>query len=137
MRGLAMRKINNAWIIDDDKILSYVLQRMMGSADFCENIEIFQNGKEAINQLSNVTKDSNALPDIILLDLNMPVMDGWQFLDEFEKFQLEKKIKLYIVSSSIDIQDHNKAKNYKTVSDFLIKPIGKKQIEQMLESYDQ
>jgi CheY-like chemotaxis protein len=132
-----MRKINNAWIIDDDKILSYVLQRMMGSADFCQNIEIFQNGKEAINQLFSIKKTPEALPDIILLDLNMPVMDGWQFLDEFEKIPLDKKITLYIVSSSIDIQDHTKAKKYKTVSDFLIKPIGKKQIEQMIQSYNQ
>ena len=130
-----MRKINNAWIIDDDKILTYVLQRIMGSVDSFENIEIFQNGKEAINQLSAAKKNPEALPDIILLDLNMPVMDGWQFLDEFEKINLDKKISLYIVSSSIDVHDHNKAKNYKTVSDFLIKPIGKKQIEQMIESY--
>ena len=132
-----MRKINNAWIIDDDKILTYVLQRIMGSVDSFENIEIFQNGKEAINQLCAFKKDRDSLPDIILLDLNMPIMDGWQFLDEFEKIEVDKKIILYIVSSSIDIQDHNKAKNYKTVADFLIKPIGKKQIEQMIESYQQ
>lgn len=132
-----MRKINNAWIIDDDKILTYVLQRIMGSVYSFENIEIFQNGKDAINHLSALKKDPESLPDLILLDLNMPVMDGWQFLDEFEKIKLDKKITLYIVSSSIDIQDHNKAKNYKTVSDFLIKPIGKKQIEQMIESYQE
>lgn len=132
-----MRKINNAWIIDDDKILTYVLQRIMGSVDSIENIEIFQNGKEAINELLIVKKNPESLPDIILLDLNMPIMDGWQFLDEFEKIKLDKKITLYIVSSSIDVQDHNKAKSYKTVSDFLIKPIGKKQIEQMVESYQQ
>ena len=132
-----MRKINNAWIIDDDKILTYVLQRIMGSVDSFENIEIFQNGKEAINQLSAVKKDPDSLPDIILLDLNMPIMDGWQFLDEFEKLEVDKKITLYIVSSSIDAHDHKKAKNYKTVADFLIKPIGKKQIEQMIETYQQ
>ncbi len=132
-----MRKINNAWIIDDDKILTYVLQRIMGSVDSFENIEIFQNGKEAINHLSALKKDPDSLPDLILLDINMPVMDGWQFLDEFEKIHLDKKINLYIVSSSIDIQDHNKAKKYKTVSDFLIKPIGKKQIEQMIAHYQQ
>ncbi|WP_337041122.1 response regulator [Emticicia sp. 17c] len=132
-----MRKINNAWIIDDDKILSYVLQRMMGSVDFCDNVEIFQNGKEAINHLSAIQQNPESLPDVILLDLNMPIMDGWQFLDEFEKIKLDKKVTLYIVSSSIDIQDHNKAKDYKTVSDFLIKPIGKKQIEQMIHSYNQ
>jgi CheY-like chemotaxis protein len=130
-----MRKINNAWIIDDDKILTYVLQRIMGSVDSIENIEIFQNGKEAINQLSIIKKNPESLPDIILLDLNMPIMDGWQFLDEFEKINIDKKITLYIVSSSIDVQDHNKAKSYKAVADFLIKPIGKKQIEQMVESY--
>ncbi|RYU96140.1 response regulator [Emticicia agri] len=130
-----MNKINTAWIIDDDKILTYVLQRIMGTVDSFANIEIFPNGKEAINQLAVARKNPESLPDIILLDLNMPVMDGWQFLDEFEKINLDKKISLYIVSSSIDTHDHNKAKKYKTVADFLIKPIGKKQIEQMVESH--
>lgn len=136
MTAYTNRKINNAWIIDDDKILSYVLQRIMGSLNFSEKIEVFENGQEAINQLADIKLNPDSLPDVILLDLNMPVMDGWQFLDEFEKIHLDKKITLYIVSSSIDARDHKKAKSYKTVSDFLIKPIGKKQIEQMIESYN-
>ncbi|PLK43870.1 response regulator [Emticicia sp. TH156] len=128
-------KINNVWIIDDDKILTYVLKRMLASINVFENIEIFQNGKEAFNQLTKVLTERELLPDIILLDLNMPVMDGWQFLDEFERLDLDKKITLYIVSSSIDTQDHEKAANYTVVSDFLVKPIGKKQIEQLVADY--
>ncbi|UTA70129.1 response regulator [Emticicia sp. 21SJ11W-3] len=128
-------KINNVWIIDDDKILTYVLKRMLASINVFENIEIFQNGKEAFNQLTKALTERELLPDIILLDLNMPVMDGWQFLDEFERLDLNKKITLYIVSSSIDTQDHEKAANYTVVSDFLVKPIGKKQIEQLVTDY--
>ncbi|WP_259016467.1 response regulator [Emticicia fluvialis] len=128
-------KINNVWIIDDDKILTYVLKRMLASINVFENIEIFQNGKEAFNQLTKALTERELLPDIILLDLNMPVMDGWQFLDEFERLDFNKKITLYIVSSSIDTQDHEKAANYTVVSDFLVKPIGKKQIEQLVADY--
>jgi len=129
-------KINKIWIVDDDKILTYVLKRMLASVNSFENIEIFQNGKDAFNQLSEAIHNQELLPDIILLDLNMPVMDGWQFLDEFEKIDFNRKITLYIVSSSIDSHDHDKAKNYNAVTDFLVKPIGKKQIEQMVEAFN-
>ncbi len=135
MQAKSDMKINNVWIIDDDKILTYVLKRMLASINVFENIEIFQNGKEAFNQLTKALTERELLPDIILLDLNMPVMDGWQFLDEFERLDFNKKITLYIVSSSIDTQDHEKAANYTVVSDFLVKPIGKKQIEQLVADY--
>lgn len=128
-------KIHKIWIVDDDKILTYVLKRMLESVNSFENIEVYHNGKEAYDELIKGRNSPELLPDIILLDLNMPVMDGWQFLDVFETMTFNKKIILYIVSSSIDSNDHLSAKNYKAVSDFLVKPIGKKQIEQMVESF--
>ena len=131
-----MNKINTAWIIDDDKILTFILQKIMSSVNFSTNIEVFQNGEDAIQHLYSISQNSEALPDVILLDLNMPIMDGWQFLDEYKKIKLNKKIPIHIVSSSIDPHDHNKAKDYTVVTDFYTKPIGKKQLELIIESYN-
>ncbi|KJD33496.1 transcriptional regulator [Tamlana nanhaiensis] len=120
-----MKKIDIACIIDDDPIFVYGVKKLMKFANFCESFMIFNNGEEAINNLKPIleSESSKDMPDIILLDLNMPIMDGWQFLDEFTKIDAHKQITIYIVSSSIDPQDKNKLKNYETVSKFIIKPI--------------
>lgn len=80
-----------------------------------------------------ISATSSSLPSVILLDLNMPILDGWQFLDEFTKFKPAKKITIYIVSSSIDQNDHQKAANYSGVSKFYVKPITKQHLTTMLE----
>ncbi|PLB17916.1 MAG: Two-component response regulator [Flavobacteriaceae bacterium FS1-H7996/R] len=76
-----------------------------------------------------------ALPDVILLDLNMPVMDGWEFLEEFIslKPKLEKKIPIYIVSSSNDPADIMKAKSISEVTDFIIKPVTEAKFVEMIQ----
>jgi CheY-like chemotaxis protein len=83
--------------------------------------------------LSNLTEDK--LPEIIFLDLNMPVMDGWEFLGEFVKIKnnFDKKISLYVVSSSIDPRDLERAKSFNLVTDYLIKPIELKKFEKIFD----
>jgi CheY-like chemotaxis protein len=127
-----MRKLDIACIIDDDKIFTYVLSKQMKVVDFCENLLVFHNGLEAIKYLKPILESPEVLPDVILLDLNMPVMDGWQFLDEFIKFKVSKKITVYIVSSSIDVADHAKAATYKAISNFYIKPISRDDLAQIM-----
>ena len=85
----------------------------------------FYNGKEAIDFLIN-PENQNQLPDIIFLDINMPVMDGWGFMESFVKIkpQLGKKITIYMVSSSINQDDINRAKGISDVTDYVIKPIS-------------
>ncbi|KJD35832.1 transcriptional regulator [Tamlana sedimentorum] len=118
-----MKKIDIACIIDDDPIFVYGLKKLMKIANFCESFMIFNNGEEAINNLTPILESGKNMPSVILLDLNMPIMDGWQFLDEFIKIESHKKITIYIVSSSIDPKDKNRLKNYQSVSKFIIKPV--------------
>jgi len=98
---------------------------------------IFKNGLEALEYfkiiLTNMSEEK--LPDIIFLDLNMPVMDGWEFLGEFIKIknQFDKKITLYVVSSSIDPRDLERAKSFNLVTDYLIKPIELKKFEKIFD----
>jgi len=95
----------------------------------CENILVFKNGKEAIEFF----KDSESLPDLILLDLNMPIMNGWEFLEEFNPInkELGKEPSLYVVSSSIDPVDSEKAKSIECVRDYISKPISMQSFEQI------
>ena len=84
------------------------------------------NGKEALNTLKSTIGEIDLLPDIILLDINMPVMDGWEFMEEIKmiKSKISKKIIIYIVSSSIAIEDKNKSKTFADIIGYIPKPIS-------------
>ena len=122
-----------ACIIDDDEIFIYGLKRMMQVANFCESIMIYKDGQEALDSLKDVIENEEKLPDVILLDLNMPILDGWQFLDEFVKIKLENKIVIYIVSSSVDPADVLRAQEYSAVSNYIVKPITMEVLQEILQ----
>jgi CheY-like chemotaxis protein len=127
-----MKKLDIACIIDDDAMFTYLLSKQMRLVDFCDTILIFNDGHEALKYLRPIIETPETLPSVILLDINMPVLDGWQFLDEFSKFNIQKKITVYIVSSSVDQADQIKAGSYKEVSNFYVKPITKAHLINML-----
>lgn len=127
-----MPKPDIACIIDDDPTFTYVVSKQMKLLDFSENILAFSNGVEALEYLQTNLSSPDKLPSVILLDLNMPVLDGWQFLDEFTKFAFGKKIAVFIASSSIDQADHARARTYKEVSRFYVKPVTKDNLLEIL-----
>ncbi|MDT0650736.1 response regulator [Autumnicola edwardsiae] len=128
-----MKKIDLACIIDDDPIFVFGAKKIMQFADFCNSFMVYHNGEEAINGLKSIILAKEKLPDIILLDLNMPIMDGWQFLDEFTQIPTEHEITIYIVTSSIDPEDINRAKSYNRVTNYLVKPISIEGLRKILE----
>jgi len=112
-------------VIDDDKIYVYGLKKLINIKQLCSNLIEFPNGKEAIDFLAN-PENIDSLPDIIFLDINMPVMDGWDFMENYAKIKphLGKKIIVYMVSSSINDEDIRRAKNISDISDYVIKPVN-------------
>lgn len=131
------KELKIACIVDDDPIFTRVLEKQMKAVNFAESILIFPNGLDALNHLQSVWENPEQLPCVILLDLNMPILDGWQFLNEFSKLTLAKNIIVYIVSSSIDKIDHEKALSYQAVSRFCIKPVSKEQLEEILNEVNE
>ncbi len=127
-----MKKIDIACIIDDDPIFVFGAKKIMQYADFCTAFMIFHNGSEALINLKSIISAGDQLPDIILLDLNMPVMDGWQFLEEFTKIKTAKKITIYIITSSVDPADVLKAKQYDNVNNYIVKPITLETLRELL-----
>ncbi len=122
---IIQNKVKRACIIDDDSIFIYGIKRIMNEIDFCDEIIVYENGESALNELGSLVLEGMRLPDVILLDLDMPVMDGWVFLDEFVKIpnHNQDQLSLYILSSSIHPGDIEKAKNYPIVDDFISKPV--------------
>lgn len=114
------------WVIDDDIIYQTIINKLIQKSGVFSTHSSFMNGKEAINSLNNSLEDNSHLPDIILLDINMPVMDGWEFMEEIKKIKskIGKHIQIYIVSSSIAIEDKNKSKTFGDIIGYIPKPVS-------------
>ena len=116
-------------LIDDNEIDNLINQKMIEAASITENIYTHPGAKSAIEFLKNMEKMEVAdkvLPDIIFLDIDMPLMDGFQFLDEFEKLALatKTKCKIIMLTSSINPQDFSRSKKYTNVRLYLNKPLS-------------
>ncbi|MUU78527.1 response regulator [Winogradskyella endarachnes] len=127
------KKIKLACIIDDDKIYVNLVRRIIETKKLCDHLLIFKDGKEGIDYFETLLQnfDKEQLPEVILLDLNMPVMDGWEFLERFTKIKnkFNSPITLYVVSSSINAIDIEKAKSLSSVQNYLIKPVKIDELE--------
>lgn len=126
-----MMKIKTACIIDDDEIYVWTVQRLIDISKICENVMVFHNGEEAINSLKPLLESGENAPEVILLDINMPIMDGWDFLEEFVKIKCKKKTTLYMISSSNNEEDIQRAKEIEVVNDFIVKPLSMEKIKEI------
>lgn len=131
-----MTVLKQLTLVDDDDVFVFLTTRMLEKYKLVDLIKIFDNGYDALVFIKENLGNIEALPDIILLDLSMPIMDGWQFLDEFVKInsKIGKKITIYICSSSISPDDVNRAKVINAVSDFIIKPMTKEKLVDMIKN---
>jgi CheY-like chemotaxis protein len=118
-----MHKMGLIYIIDDDDIFVFVVRKLLLKSNHFDEVINIGNGLEAIDLLIYEYETNKKLPEIIFLDLNMPVLDGWQFLDQVEKLPFKELLRIYIISSSIDVKEIEKAKTYSTVKSFVSKPI--------------
>ncbi|WP_405412223.1 response regulator [Maribacter sp. Asnod1-A12] len=131
-----MKKVKLCCIIDDDPIFVYGTKRIIKEIDFSESIIVYNNGQDALDGLMQACIANEPLPDVIFLDLNMPILNGWEFLDEFKecKSKRSEKIIIYIISSSVDPRDLEKVKDYEQVDTYILKPITPDDLTKILIS---
>ena len=122
-----MSKFKDVFVIDDDKVFHFIIKKLFSKNNIDISPSFYFNGLEAIEEIKKKINSGNTLPDLILLDINMPIMDGWQFLDEFRKTRIVtqgERTTIYLVSSSDSISDINKAKEYQDqIKDYFFKPM--------------
>ena len=135
-------KIKEVYLVDDDAIVRMVAGKILKNIEFKNPITGFENGKSAIDLIAqrevNNEYEYTGEQILLLLDINMPVMDAWSFLDEFQKFDSEIKsyFLISIITSSIDTSDKTRAFSYPEVSDYITKPLTGKHILEFLKKHN-
>jgi CheY-like chemotaxis protein len=126
---MAGKKYRAVMLIDDNEIDNLINQKMIEAASVADSIYTHTGAKSAIEFLRNMEQlevAEQVLPDVIFLDIDMPLMDGFQFLDEFEKLSktVKNKCRIVMLTSSINPQDFNRSKKYENVKLYLNKPLS-------------
>ncbi|WP_324024337.1 response regulator [Maribacter sp. BPC-D8] len=130
-----MNNVLKTCIVDDDSIYRFTMVKALESTKLPMEIMAFSDGEEAIDfMLDNLDQDS-VFPDVIFLDIDMPIMDGFQFMEEYIKIKprVGKKITIYMVSSSLDPVDIERAKKISAISDYIVKPISLNRLKTIIE----
>ncbi|WP_153798504.1 response regulator [Foetidibacter luteolus] len=130
-----MANFKNVLLIEDDPITVLVCERIAKLAGFAEEFHSAANGLEAIEYIQKKGADGQCLPELIFLDINMPVMNGWEFLENFDIVRpLFSKVPfIYILSSTVDPEDQRKALSYPLVKNFISKPLTKNHLVEIAE----
>ena len=113
-------------IIDDDRVFQKITWMKITRKKYARKVLMFSDGDQAIRFIEGNADNLDELPDIILLDLNMPVMDGWDFMNAFVKIRprIGKKITIFVATSSVNPEDQRRATEVSAVTDYVIKPIS-------------
>jgi len=111
-------------LVDDMEIFTFIMKKLITNVNPLHEVHDFTDGNQALNQIEELN------PDIIFLDLNMPLINGWEFLNKMKERQLSNKV--YILTSSTSATDLQRSADYENVIHFLIKPLNKNQIAEIL-----
>lgn len=128
-----MSNFTTVLLVEDDPITIMVCDRIIKMSAFANNVISCENGQTAIEYLNDVKSTNKAIPEVIFLDINMPVMNGWDFLEEFENIKnaFNPLPRIFILSSTVDPEDYKKAKTFNSVEDFISKPLSKEFLEKI------
>lgn len=121
------------YLLDDDEIFQFIVTKLLQKKGWPIKLISFPNGEEALKTLQQYSAHPRMIPDLILLDINMPLMNGWDFLEAFKiiKNTLQKKVPIFMISSSINANDIERAQSYQEVVHYISKPINENKLEQL------
>lgn len=127
-------KFNNVFVVDDDKVHHFIIRKLLENNHIDVSPSFYENGFDALNDLKSKLENGENPPDLILLDINMPVLDGWQFLEEFRELRntISSEITIHIISSSDSIIDMQRAEAFKDeVIKYHVKPMTNESIKEI------
>jgi CheY-like chemotaxis protein len=132
-----MGKLKNVLLIDDSESDNFYHARKIKKMGITDNIHICYSGEEALDYLKSELEGIHPQPTLIFLDINMPGMNGWEFLEEYEQLEVSQKgeVVLTMLSNSIDERDRERSQQYKSVHGFYSKPLNEEYLANILQTY--
>ena len=124
-----MKKIEHAYLIDDNEFVLMISEKIILNHTAFEKITSFTNGLLALNTIIETIKNKGQLPTVIFLDLSMPAMNGWEFLDAISVIIEAKEIAVYLFTNSKDGEDIKKATTYFQVKGFISKSLATDELD--------
>jgi CheY-like chemotaxis protein len=130
-------QLNCILLIDDDEPTNFLNRLTLEQAGCTRNIRVAQSGQEALDYLREIPAGTELRPDLIFLDINMPAMDGWEFLERYRSLPPERKadIVLIMLTTSLNPDDELRVQTIPEVSGFENKPLSQQRLEQLLKKY--
>jgi CheY-like chemotaxis protein len=132
------RKLNCVLLIDDDEPTNFLNRIIIESSGCAEEIKTAQSGREALEYLMQTNSDQTfPCPDLIFLDINMPAMNGWEFLERYRQLDSERKGKVMIVmlTTSLFPEDKLRSKEIPEISAFENKPLTEEKLDKILKIF--
>ena len=125
-------------LVDDDEATNFIHQRVIGQMNFAKNIVVRESGIDALRFLTTLTNGQYPKPDIIFLDINMPVMNGWEFLEAYGSLQDNQKAEtiLLMLSTSLSPEDKIKAAAFPSISGFIDKPLTEDKLQYIHNNFN-
>ncbi|MFB1040498.1 MAG: response regulator [Polaribacter sp.] len=133
-----VKKLPIIGIIDDDTIYHFILTSIINKNKLAESILSFLDGEKAIQYLTENKMNNEKIPDVLFLDVNMPIMDGWMFIEEYARIKTDitKKTLVFMLSSSANPIDIERADKISEISNYIIKPINLEEVKIIFDSYE-
>ncbi len=131
-----MSKLNSILLVEDDSITNFINERLLRKLNVAENIKIALNGYEAVSIIQKTVQENKPCPNLIFLDINMPVMDGFEFLNEFRLLDFPNKndVVIVVLTTSTNITDIEKLKGSGN-TDFINKPLTKEKVQDVINRH--
>lgn len=125
----------NLLVIDDDDINIFIIKKIVEKTGFDIDMVSKSNGQQAIDYLKNTIENNLPFPNLILIDINMPVMNGWEFIEAYQTLGVTFPVDLYILSSSVYENDIEKTKSYTSVKGFISKPLSMERLTELIKPF--
>jgi CheY-like chemotaxis protein len=133
-----IRKKPLTCIIDDDNVYQFLITKIINQNNLAENIITFFDGEEALQYLTDNKATNEKIPDAIFLDINMAIMDGWQLMEKYAniKTEIKKKVVIFMLSSSVNPIDIERASKINEISEYILKPINHEVINRIFKNLE-
>lgn len=130
-------QFSTVMLVDDNEIDNFINQKMIEGCNFAEKVYVHTSGRSALEFLQNIERNKDfpgeLIPQVIFLDISMPIMDGFQFVDEFQKLshRLTADVKILLLTSSINPLDQQKSANIPSIVSYMNKPLTKEHLSKL------